>query len=71
MNKIFDPSTYKYLPLEFFVDNCLINAEFLGSRTEETTAGVYLLSATEIIISCQQVGSETPLNFNNYVLRFL
>ena len=59
------------MPLEFLIDNRLINAEFLGKRTGEATAGAYLLTVTEIIISCQQVESGTLLIFNNCVLGLL
>ena len=54
------------LPYEFFMENCLIDVDFLENRTGEVTAGEYLVSVGEIISSCQQVWSGTLPIVNNY-----
>ena len=47
-----------------------MNVGFLGNRAGKIIAGTYLVSITEIISSCEQVGSAAWLIFNNYVLGF-
>ena len=58
-------------PHGFLKENCLIDVNFLKNRTGEVTARAYLVSITEIINSCQQVGSGAFLIVNNYVLGLL
>ena len=59
------------LPQEFFIENLLINVEFLNIRTGEITARAYLVSITEIVSDCQQIGTGALLIINNYVLGLL
>ena len=49
------------LPQDFFIENLSINVEFLNIRTEEITAGTYLVSITEIVSDCQQIGTRALL----------
>ena len=56
---------------EFFVENVSINVKFLNIRTGEITAGAYLLSITEIVNDCQQIGTGTLLIINNCILGLL
>ena len=53
------------LPQEFFLQNSLINVEFLNCRTGEITAGEYLVSITKS--DCQQMGTGALLIINNYI----
>ena len=55
----------EHLPQEFFIENSLINAEFLNNRTGEITVGAYLVSITEIVSDCQQIGTGALLIINN------
>ena len=45
------------LPQETFLENSSINVEFLDNRTGEITAGAYLLSITESVSECQEIGA--------------
>ena len=56
---------------EIFVENVSINVKFLNIRTGEITAGAYLLSITEIVNDCQQIGTGTLLIINNCILGLL
>ena len=53
------------LPQETFLENSLINVEFLYNRTGEITAGAYLLSITESVSECQEIGAGALLIINN------
>ena len=57
------------LPREFFIENSSINVELPSNRTGEMTAGVYIVSITEIVSYCQQTGA--LLIFNNHILGLL
>ena len=59
------------LPQEFFIENLSINIEFLNIRTGEITAETYLVSITEIVSDCQQIGTGALLIINNYILGLL
>ena len=59
------------LPQKFFIENSSINVEFLNIRTGEITAGGYVLSTSEIMSDCQQVGTGALLIINNYILGLL
>ena len=59
------------LPQEFFIKNSSINIEVLNIRTGEITAGAYLVSITEIVSDCQQIGTGARLIINNYILGVL
>ena len=59
------------LPQDFFIENLSINVEFLNIITGEITAGVYLVSITEIVSDCQQIGTGALLIINNYILGLL
>ena len=48
-----------------------MNVEFLNIRTGEITSGAYLVSITEIVKDCQQIGTGALLIINNYVLVLL
>ena len=56
------------LPQEFFIGDSAINVEFLNNRTGEITAGAYLVSITEIVSDCQQIGTGALFIINNYIL---
>ena len=45
------------LPQEFLIEDSAIKVEFLNNRIGEITAGTYLVSITEIVIDCQQIGT--------------
>ena len=67
---------YRYLgmenlPQEFFIENLPINVEFLNIRIGEITAGAYLVSITEIVSDCQQIGPVALLIINNNILGLL
>ena len=69
-------SNYRYLgmedlPQEFFIENSSINVEFLNNRTGEITTGAYLVSITEIVSDCPQIGTGALLIINNYILGLL
>ena len=69
-------NNYRYLgmedmPQEFFIENSSINVEFLNIRTGEIIAGAYLVSITEIVSDCQQIGTGALLIINNYILGLL
>ena len=49
----------------------LIDVDFLELRTGEIPAEACLVSITEIISSCQQIGIGALLSFNNYVFGLL
>ena len=51
------------LPQVFLIENSSISLEFLENKTEEITAGTYLISITEIVYSVQQIGTNAPLVF--------
>ena len=59
------------LPQEFFIENLSINVEFLNNRTGEITAGTYLVSITENVNDCQEIGTRALLIINNYILSLL
>ena len=58
------------LPKEIFIENIAVNAEFLNNVTGEITAGAYLMSITENVSDCQQIGTRALLIINNYILVF-
>ena len=67
--------TFRYVGVKdlqhgLLIENCLINAGFLDNRTGSIIAETYLVSITEIISSCEQVGSGALLIVINYVLGF-
>ena len=69
-------NNYRYIGMEdlrqeFFIENSSINVEFLNNRTGEITAGEYLVSITEIVSDCQQIGAGAQLIINNYILGLL
>ena len=45
-----------------------MNIHFLNIRTGEVTAGAYLVSITDIVNDCQQIGTGVLLIVNNYIL---
>ena len=59
------------LPQEFFIENSSINVEFFNKRTGEITAGAYLVSITETVSDCQELGTRALLIINNYILGLL
>ena len=59
------------LPQEFYTENSAIKVKFLNNRTGEITAGAYLVSITEIVSDCQQIGTGALLFINNYILGLL
>ena len=61
----------KDLPQEIFTENSSINVKFLNNETGEVTAGAYVVSVTEIVGNCQQIGTGALLIINNYILGFL
>ena len=48
--------------------NSSLNVEFLENKTEEITAGQYLISKSEIANGVQQIGTGALVIFNNYIL---
>ena len=60
-----------HLPHWLLIEKCLIDIKFLEIRTREITAAAYLVFITEVISSCQQVGSRGLFTVNNYVLELL
>ena len=67
---------YRYLgienlPHEFYTENLSVNVEFLNIRAGEITAGTYLVSITEIVTDCQQIGTGALLIINTYILGLL
>ena len=63
-------NNYRYLGMEdllqeFYIGNSAINVEFLNHRTKDITAGAYLVSITEIVSDCQQIGAGALLIINN------
>ena len=69
-------NNYRYLgikdwPQEIFTENSSINVKFLNNKTGEVTAGAYVVSVTEIVGSCQQIGTGALLIINNYILGLL
>ena len=52
----------------FFNKNSLMNIHFLNIRTGEVIAGAYLVSITDIVNDCQQIGTGVLLIVNNYIL---
>ena len=56
---------------KFLMENCLVDVNFFGKRTEEITAGAYFVSVTEIISNCQHVSNGILFIVNNYVLGLL
>ena len=59
------------LTQEFFIEKCSINVGFLNIRTGAITADTYLVSITEIVSDCQQIGTGALLIINNYTLCLL
>ena len=59
------------LSQEFFIESLLINVEFVNNKTEEITAGLYLVSVTEIVSDCQQLGTGALLIINDHILGIL
>ena len=59
------------LPQKLFIENSSINVQFLNIRKGEITAGAYLVSITEIVSDCQQIGTGALLIINNYILGLL
>ena len=45
-----------------------MNIHFLNIRPGEVTAGAYLVSITDIVNDCQQIGTGALLIVNNYIL---
>ena len=69
-------NNYRYLgmadlPQESYTENSAIKVKFLNNRTGEITAGAYLVSITEIVSDCQQIGTGALLFINNYILGLL
>ena len=56
---------------EVFIKHLSINVEILNIRTGEITARAYLVSFTEIVSDCQQIGTGAMLIINNYILGLL
>ena len=56
---------------EVLIKNLSINVEFLNIRTGEITARAHLVSFTEIVSDCQQIGTGAILIINNYILGLL
>ena len=56
------------LPQESFIENSSINVEFLNIRTGKIASGAYLVSITDIVSDCQQIGIGALLIINNYIL---
>ena len=56
------------LPKEFMIENYLVNVELLENKTGEITAGAYLLSIAEIVNSAWQIGTDSLIIGNNYIL---
>ena len=54
--------------MSLFIENTSINVEFLKNRAGEITAGVILVSITEIVSDCQQIGTGALLIINNDIL---
>ena len=52
---------------EAFIENLSINIEFLNNRTGEITDGTYLVSVTEFVSDCQQIGTRVLLIINNCI----
>ena len=65
-------NNYRYpemedLSQEAFIENLSINIEFLNNRTGEITDGTYLVSVTEFVSDCQQIGTRVLLIINNCI----
>ena len=60
-------NNYRYLGLKDFIYSS-INVEFPNKRTEEIIDGAYLVSITEIVHDCQQIGTGALLIVGNYIL---
>ena len=56
------------LPQEFLMENSSINQQFLELKTGEITAGVYLITISEILSGIQQIGTGALLIVNNFIL---
>ena len=54
-----------------YLENVSINVEFLDNRREEIIAVTYLLSMTEIVSDCQQIGKGALSIVNNYIIGLL
>ena len=54
------------LPHEFLVENSSINVEYLENKTGEITAGVYLISLSEIVNRVQQIGTGALLIVSDF-----
>ena len=61
----------KDLPLDFLMEVCSKNMEFLENETGEIPAGVYLLYITEVKNRIRQIGTGAPLIVNNYILSLI
>ena len=48
-----------------FIEYSTITVEFLNCRIGEITAGIYLVSITEILSDCQHIGTGVLLIINN------
>ena len=59
------------LSQEFFIENLSINVEFVNNKTEQITAGSYLVSVIEIVSDCQQLGTGALLIINDHILGIL
>ena len=62
---------FEDLSQEFFIENLSINVEFVNNKTEEITAGSYLVSVTGIVSDCQQLGTGALLIINDHILGIL
>ena len=54
-----------------FIENLSLNVNLLNNRMGEITAGLYIVSITEIVSDCQQIGTGAPLIINNHILGLL
>ena len=59
------------LPQEFFIENSLINVQFLENKTGQITAAVYLLYIAEIVNSVHDIETGALLIVNNYILALI
>ena len=59
------------LPQKFLIENYSVNVEFLENKAGEITAGVYLISITEIANSVQQIWTDALCIVTNYILSLI
>lgn len=61
----------KDLPLDFLMEVCSKNMEFLENKTGEIPADVYLLYIAEVKNRIRHIGTGAPLIVNNYILSLI